>query len=82
MIYKYEVTGRPVFLPSDSRVLTAAYQGDTLYVWVELGSGKRKLNFIFDYVGTGWYEDTSNKVFVGTVFKDEHVWHIFYEAVE
>lgn len=82
MIYKYRIDCGPISLPHDSRVLTAACQGDEMYVWVELGTHP-EITYKFYYVGTGWDEDTSNDAYVSTVVsKEGYVWHIFYKELE
>lgn len=82
MIYKYELTGRPIRLPHDSRILTAQYQGSAIFVWVELGTHPA-INYRFYRVGTGWYDDTSNDSYLTTLQdKDGFVWHIFYKELE
>jgi hypothetical protein len=82
LIYKYRINGEPISLPANSRVLTAAYQGDDMYVWVELGTNT-EITYEFYYVGTGWNENTSNDIYVATlVSKEGFVWHIFYKELE
>lgn len=81
MIYKYPVNGKYLTLPIDSRFLHVAYQDHMMHVWIELGKSEETLDYVVDYVGTGWEQDTSDKAYIGSVDRDGFVWHVFYQEL-
>lgn len=80
--YKYLVN-RIIRLPLGSKVLSVAYQGEDLYVWVlqdKIVESTIMIDYNFYVIGTGWEISPEDRcdIFVGTVFQGPFVWHVFY----
>jgi len=82
-IYKYKlglVEHQVIELPKNFKPLRVEFQDEQLCMWAivsypELG----RKNYDFYIVGTGWDKDDLDELtYISTVFKDGHVWHIFY----
>lgn len=64
-------------LPLGTKVLDIKEINGTFYFWVSLGSGPEVIYDIYR-VGTGWEDDTSDSVYMGTTIESPYVWHWFY----
>lgn len=73
-----------VKMPSHARVLSAAFQGDTLQVWAVVVPSNTVQNRRFFVAATGQPSEETVGAFVGTVFSPHGlVFHVFdrgYEA--
>lgn len=78
-IYKYNVSSM-VSIPADAEILTVGVQGRTFYMWALVSNDKPIVTRRFEVLGTGWGlpDQTMEKAkYIGTVFEDTLVWHIF-----
>lgn len=84
-IFKYELVPfkGSVNLPKGAHILSVAFQGDGLFLWALVDPSQAEQTRQFYKIGTGWDidEPIENCQFLGTVFKDCYVWHIFLEEL-
>jgi len=83
-IYKYEIPlrGVTVELPSVSKPLCVGVQDGKIMIWIELDTALflPKTNRKFEVFGTGHEQPQDMGVsrnYIGTVFIDSFVWHIY-----
>lgn len=79
-VYKYPITGKPISLPYEYKILTVGFSDESVCVWIELESDVGCTEKLYiDYIGTGW-EVTGTGIYVGTVIApDGFVWHVYKE---
>ena len=68
-----------MLMPRWSRILSVGGQHGTIMVWALVDSDTELVPFIFHVFGTGHKvsSDSLNKPFLGTVFLDPLVFHVF-----
>ena len=86
-IYKYqlEITDRQdLYLPKNSRVLSAKEQDGILCVWVQLNEAELEDKYTFYIFGTGTSPDMSVKLSTAyvdsVIMANGLVWHVFYKT--
>jgi hypothetical protein len=83
-IYKYPMSLKDqwVSLPIGAKMLTVEIQNGVLCLWALVDPSEKIAARFFKVLGTGW---NSNEIddfdYVGTVFQDEFVWHIFVQRI-
>ena len=84
VVYKYEVTGTRVKLPTGYRILCVGQQGPSIMVWALVPAGDAALNsyteVTFRVHGTGHHFDGGGQTYLGTVEQGPFVWHVFEEV--
>lgn len=66
-----------IIMPEDAAVLTVGAQGDDICLWVLVLSSAPLISRAFVVVGTGEEIPSGFNDFIGTVFIDDLVFHIF-----
>jgi hypothetical protein len=78
-VYKYNIPRQElstIEIPFDSTFLHIGIQDGLIMMWIEVDPEKDKHPRSFFVIGTGW-EVPPNANYVGTVFIDEFVWHVY-----
>lgn len=82
-VYKYplEVEDKQVLkLPANSKILSANFQGDDLFFWALVDKDTDETEEVTFYIhGTGHEIKEYGFIFLGTVFKNGLVFHVFYK---
>ena len=79
-IYKYPLLdwSQTIQLPKDAQVLTAAKQGDNVFVWALVDTTNEPEPRTFTIIGTGnEIVQNGNLHHINTIFDNGFVWHIF-----
>ncbi len=82
-IYKYQAPTPGGFIdikvPIDWEPLFTGYQQDRLYVWAKVSSDPDAIHKAvrLTTIGTGWRFVNLGLRYIGTVFQDVYVWHVF-----
>lgn len=87
-IWKYKLnqySKLAIQMPKNSNILCVKhFQGD-ICLWAEVNTtdGMEELETrYFAIYGTGWEMDLDNSKYIGTVFENIFVWHIYEEIVK
>lgn len=87
-IWKYELSRYSklaIQMPKGANILCAKhFQGNT-YIWAEVNvpdDTEELETRYFAIYGTGWEMDLDNSKYIGTVFDNTFVWHIYEEIVK
>lgn len=78
-IFKYQVSelGRPVMMPSGAHILSAGMQNDSVFVWAIVNPDYPLVKRRIRVYATGEELGYHTGKFVGTVFLDWLVYHVF-----
>lgn len=87
-VYKYQLPFAPneygtttIVVPKGFIILHADNQYDQLCIWVEVDTTTQETeNLTIEVVGTGKPLSPNPKLYIGTVFVQEYVWHV-YEVI-
>jgi len=79
MIHKQMVRdGDVISLPYGSNIIKAADQLGDLTIWYEFNPKETGAALVeVKVVGTGWDVDTTDWIYIDSVFQDVFVWHIY-----
>jgi hypothetical protein len=77
-IHKFPVAPETsINLPATAKVLTVAMQNGAAQMWVELDTEAPKVMRRFVAFGTGHEINIPTKAFIGTIFVDGLVFHVY-----
>lgn len=69
--------GNELQLPLGGRVLSVQMQGQHVTLWALVDPGADTVKRFYDIYGTGWPIQGDPGTHVGTVQRDNGVWHVF-----
>lgn len=89
-IYKYVLSqySKLAFqMPKGAKILCVKEQSGEICIWAEVmlndeGEPEELEYRTFAIYGTGWEMDLDNSKYIGTVFDNIFVWHIYEEIVK
>ncbi len=83
-VYKYQMAGlrdQWVTLPDGAKILKCDFQNGILCLWALVDQNAMSTARFFKVLGTGWFDEVDDFDFVGTVFQDMFVWHVFVQRL-
>lgn len=84
VIYKYElslVEIQYINIPVGFKPLKVDFQKDKLCLWALVNLSSPPKPCEFQIIGTGWIREDgefADLIHIGTVYKNNFVWHVFY----
>lgn len=78
-IWKFDISDRTARMPVGSKILSTGFQGGRLMVWAEVDPANSMITrrFIICVTGHNEGEESENETFIGTVFTNNLVFHIY-----
>lgn len=79
-IWKYELEVRGMqeqWIPEGAQVLTLAVQHGRIFAWIMVDPDAEVRPWVFEIYGTGHAIPEGQRMFLGTVFQNQFVWHVF-----
>lgn len=66
-------------MPKSAKILSTSFRPEGVCVWAEIDVGAEQVDRVFLVLGTGWRQEAISPLatFVGTVFAEELVFHIY-----
>jgi hypothetical protein len=69
-------------MPTDSKIISVQVQNNNICLWAEVNLDKEFEDRKIVSVGTGKYIPEGNLHFIGTVQREQFVWHIYEEVMK
>ncbi len=64
-------------VPREAKVVHVGIQKKRITLWIQLDPAENRANRDFQVIATGLaWDDAEHLSYVGTVFDEEHVWHV------